>query len=335
MKIVITDCDHESINIEKSAIEEAGLEVSLHQAQTEDEVIAAASNAEVLIVQYAPITKRVLDALPNLKAISRYGVGVDTIDVDAATETGAVIMNVPDYGTEEVADHAISLTLSALRGITRLDRQFRQGDHSLTAIRPVFRLSEQTFGVMGMGAIGRTAARKAHGLGFKVIGYDPFIAEGTTVDGIIEAVSLDRLVSESDVISLHVPLNKQTAHMVNDDFLSRMKDTAILVNTCRGGVVDTDALVRALESQEIYAAGLDVFEQEPLPPEHPLNKIENVVLTPHAAWYSEQAFHDMKYGAAENAILFSRDNAVRHVVNPSVLEKLPHLQKTTKEGSRD
>lgn len=319
MKIVITDCDHDSIDIETSAIEEAGIGWSFSQASTEEEVIAAAADADVLMVQYAPITALVLDALPKVRAISRYGVGVDNIDVDAATGRGIPVMNVPDYGTEEVADHALSLALSAFRGVTTLDRLMRKNIFDIASIRPVSRISQSTFGVIGLGAIGRVVASKASAFGFRVVGYDPFINEGTELQGVDSVVRLERLVHEADVISLHIPLTSETEHIVDESFLSKMKETAVLVNTCRGGVVDTGALIEALEGKKIRAAGLDVFEEEPLPCDSPLLALDNVVLTPHAAWYSEQARFDMKIKTAEHAIAAALGSRLTSVVNPAVL----------------
>lgn len=320
MKIFITDCDHDSIDIEQKVARDAGATLELRQAHTEDEVIAGCAGAEALIVQYAPITGKVLDGLPTVRAVVRYGVGVDTIDLDAATARGVIVMNVPDYGTEEVAEHAIALAMSTLRGVTALDRRMRQGHYDLDAVMPVPRISRSVFGILGLGAIGRDAAKFAEGLGFHVIGHDPYLPADADLDPAIERVSEEELLSRSDVISLHVPLTDTTRHMVNKRFLAAMKPTAILVNTCRGGVVDTEAIVDALRSHEIHAAALDVFETEPLPVASPLMALDNVVLTPHAAWYSGPAYEDLKRKAAEHVVGYLGGEAPKNVVNRKVLD---------------
>lgn len=320
MKIVITDCDHDSIDVEQDVVGQAGGDLLLEQATTEDAVIAGCQGAEALIVQYAPITARVLDGLPTVRAVVRYGVGVDTIDLDAATARGVVVMNVPDYGTEEVAEHAVSLAMSVLRGITQLDRRVRAGAWDLETIAPVPRVSRSTFGIIGLGAIGRKTAQLAHGLGFNVIGYDPYVDAGADLGTHIEVVGLDRVQAEADVISLHIPLTDETHHIVDAEFLKALKASAILVNTCRGGVVDTQALATALAEGQIHGAGLDVYEAEPLEADSPLRTLDNVVLTPHAAWYSGPAYIDLKRKAAEHVVDYLQGRDPRNVVNRAVLD---------------
>lgn len=315
MHIVITDCDHDSIAIEREAAGKAGAALSFEQARTEDEVIEQCQGADGLIVQYAPITDRVLDALPTVKAIARYGVGVDTIDLDAATRHGVAVMNVPDYGTEEVADHALTLALAVLRGVVELDRRLRRGEYDLTPVQPVPRISQSTFGVVGLGAIGRTVARLARGVGFHVAGYDPYVSDEAARAAGVEPLALKDLAARSDVISLHVPLTAHTRHLAGRDFFATMKPSAILVNTCRGGVVDTDALVHALTAGQIHGAGLDVFEDEPLPADHPLTGLPNVALTPHAAWYSGPAYADLKRKVVEHVVAALTTNDAPDVLN--------------------
>lgn len=319
IKIVITDCDHDSIAVEQGVAQEAGVELVLAQCKTEDDVIAAATDADGIVVQYAPITAKVLDALPKLKSIGRYGVGVDTLDVEAATARGVIISNVPDYGTEDVSDHAIALALTLGRGTARMDREVRAGQFSLESVKPLHRFNSRVFGVLGLGLIGAAAARKAKGLGYEVIGFDPAREVGSVTEEGIAVVSQAELLERSDVISLHVPLNKHTHHLVNDEFLAAAKDGAVLINTCRGGVVDTNAVVRALRSGKLYGAGLDVFEQEPLPQDAAILSEPNVVLTPHAAWYSEESYAELKSRAIGNVIDFCAGRTPRNILNPDAL----------------
>lgn len=318
-RIVITDCDHESTAIERAAAANHGVELILAQCRTEDEVISAAAGADAIVVQYAPITARVLDALPALKAVGRYGVGVDTVDVPAATARGVAVCNVPDYGTEDVSDHAVALALTLARGTARLDRRIRRGEHDIGPVQPLHRISTRTFGVVGLGLIGSATARKAKGLGYVVIGSDPTMSPGTLTDDGVEVVAFDELLSRADVVSLHVPLMDATRHLINADTLSRMKPGAVLINTCRGGVVDTAAVARALASGQLHGAGLDVFEEEPLPITSPLLGLENTVLTPHAAWYSEESYGELKRRTVENVIDVCAGRAPRNILNPKVL----------------
>jgi D-3-phosphoglycerate dehydrogenase len=302
--IVITDADYESLEPEFEEAAAAGVQLVVRSCRTEDEVIQAGQGADALIVQYAPITARVLDALPNIRAIGRYGVGLDMIDLAAAAERGVEVRGVPDYGVEEVSDHAIALTLAAARGLGQLDRAMRRGEYDVTAVKPLYRIQGRTFVTLGLGRIGAATARKALGLGYQVKAYDPAVTtaalQGPLAD--VELISFDEAVESAHVLSLHLPLTADTTHLINADVLRRMRSDAILVNTCRGGVVDTGALVEALQSHTIAAAGIDVFEEEPVPATHPLLALDNLVLTPHAAWYSEQSFEILKRRTIQTTI---------------------------------
>ncbi|MBD0673727.1 C-terminal binding protein [Streptomyces sp. CBMA156] len=314
VRIVITDCDHDTIEPEQLAAAEAGIDLVRADSADEDAVIEAAAGADGLIVQYAPITAAVLDALPGLKVVSRYGVGVDTIDVDAAHARGVLVCNVPDYGSEDVSDHAIALALSLLRGIPRLDRRMRQGSYDVAAVKPLHRFRGRTFGVVGLGRIGRATARKARALGFEVVAHDPVVEEVPASLRGTELLSFEDILGRADVLSLHVPLTPATRHLLNSGTLSRMRPDSVVVNTGRGGVVDTEALADAIERGGILGAALDVVENEPLPPSHRLFGLSNVVLTPHTGWYSEESFTELKRRAAENAIAGSLGRTPRDVV---------------------
>lgn len=315
MRVVITDCDHDAIAEERAVAVERKLDLELFQCRSEDDVIAAASDADAIVVQYAPITARVLDALPRLRAIGRYGVGVDTVDVAAATARGVAVCNVPDYGTEDVSDHAIALALSLVRGVTQLDRQTRDGAYRLSDVKPLHRISALTLGVVGVGRIGAATARKAAALGFTVLGHDP--RPGVTAAD-VPLVGFDQLLAQADVVSLHVPLDEHTKHLIDDDALARMTPGAMLVNTCRGGVVDTAALVRAIRSGHVKAAALDVFEEEPLPTTSELLQLPSVVVTPHTAWYSEESESELKRRAIENVVDYCAGHTPRDLLNPEV-----------------
>lgn len=319
MHIVITDCDHESVEIERESVEAADGRLTLCQDATPAGIIKNARDAQGLIVQYGQITSEVLAALPELRVVSRYGVGVDTVDVEAATRHGVAVCNVPDYGTEAVSDHAITLALSVLRDVTGLDRRLRQGQPSLAPAQPIFQLRGRRFGVIGAGAIGMATARKAAGLGFEVVLCDPRLTPGeTTIDG-WAVVSFDTLLSSAQIVSLHLPLIEQTHHLIDAAALATMREDAILINTARGGVVDTAALVNALEAGRIFGAGLDVLEEEPLAVEHPLTRFERVILTPHAGFYTEESYAELKARTAQNAVDVIAGRRPRNILNPEVL----------------
>jgi D-3-phosphoglycerate dehydrogenase len=322
MKIVILDSNLGSIDLEQSIADKYGFEISKpKQCKTEEDVISVVHDADAIVVQYAPVTKRVLDAAPRLKVVSEYGVGVDSIDIAACTERGIAVCNVPDYSYQEVSDHAVALALALDRGIVTLDRHIRAGDYSLASVKPLRRISSRTFGVIGLGRIARAAALKARGIGYNVVGTDIAFQPGTLTDDGIQVLTFDEVLAQSDIVSVHVPLMVATRHLINAEALSKMKPEAVLVNTSRGGTVDTDALITALKNKQIRGAGLDVFETEPLPQDHPLTALETVILTPHAGYYSEESLYELKTRPVENASDVLAGKMPRNILNPQVLGK--------------
>ena len=317
-KVVITDCDHDSMEPEYEVAAANGVELVESPSASLDDIVAAAKDADAIVVQYVKITADLMDRLPNLKAIGRYGVGVDTIDVPAATQRGIAVCSVPDYGTEAVSDHAIGLALAVARGIPRLDRGVRAGSADFVPIKPLYGFAGRTFGVLGLGLIGSATARKALGLGYEVIAHDTALEPGTEKDG-ITIVSFEELLERSDILSLHVPLTEENHHVIGAAELAKLGPLTIVVNTSRGGVMDTEALVDALDRGAIYGAGLDVHEQEPLPAEHALTRFDNVVLTPHTAWYTEESYFDLKRRVVENVARVVNGQQPRNILNPEVL----------------
>ncbi|WP_062208367.1 C-terminal binding protein [Demequina oxidasica] len=319
MKIVITECDHDAFDLELSVTDAAQAKLVITQSQNTAEVIANAAGAQGILVQYAQITAEVMDGLPDLKVIGRYGVGIDSVDVPAATARGIAVCNVPDYGTEAVSDHAIAMALAAARGIPRLDRGVRAGNFDLVAVRPLYQTRDRVFGVIGLGLIGAATARKAAGLGYEVIGYDVRADPAADTFHGVRSVSLDELLERSQVVSLHTPLTDQTRSMISTEQFAKMRSDAILVNTSRGGVADTEALVEALRDGQIQGAAIDVHEEEPVPIGHPLTEFDSVVLTPHLAWYSEESYAELKHRTAENVVEVCAGRTPRNIVNPEVL----------------
>ena len=314
-RVVITDCNHDNIDPEKKVLAEAGIGVRLAQCKTASDVIEHARDAEAIITQYVPVDDSVLAALQRCRLVVRYGVGFDTIDVEAASRRGVWVANVPDYGVEEVSDHALALALNLLRGIHRLDRAIRSGTWSVKVVRPLRRVRGLTLGVIGCGRIGSALARKASRLGLRVISFDKVPLPEDLVNEGVEPAGFDELLSSSDVVSLHVPLNEETRHMIGVEQLRRMKPGAYLVNTARGAVVDPAALLRALDERGISGAALDVLETEPPDENDPLLSHDRVLLTPHAAWYSEESYATLKTEAAREVVRVLSGKRPRSPVN--------------------
>jgi len=234
--------------------------------------------------------------MPKCKIIARYGIGVDTIDLDAATQAGIIVTNNPTYCIEEVAEHTMALLLAAARKIAFYDRMVRAGKWAVPPGKPMFRLSGSTLGLVGFGNIARQVAIRAAAFGMRVLFADPFIKQGD-FDAPGTKRDLDTMLGEADFVSLHPPLVAETRKMMNDSAFAKMKPTAVLINCARGPIVDTDALVRALDAKKIAGCALDTVDPEPLPDPHPLRGRENVIINPHAAWYSEQAMVGLQAGA--------------------------------------
>ena len=296
LKIVITDCDHPSVEIEKKILSEINPELTLETCKTEEDVIAVAADADGIINQYAPITRRVIESLKRCKVIARYGVGVDNIDVEVATEYGIIVANVPDYCVDEVSTHTMSLILACARGITLLDRKIREKKWDFTLAKPLFRTQGKTLGLFGLGRIARMVAQKASGFGFKIIAYDPYISK---INGGINLVEFSQLLTDSDFISIHVPLTVETKHSFGKNELKVMKKTAYLINTSRGPVINEKDLYIALKERWIAGAALDVMEKEPPDWNSSLLQLDNLIITPHIAFYSEESYVELKTKVAQ------------------------------------
>ena len=317
-KVVITDCDHLSVEIERKVLNQIKPEFVLAYCNTEDEVIEAAQDADGIISQYAPITRRVIESLKRCKVIARYGVGVDNINVEAATEYGIIVANVPDYCVDEVSTHTMALILACARGITLLNGKIREKIWDFTLAKPLFRTKGKTLGLFGLGKIARAVAQKASGFGFKIIAYDPYISR---IDGGIELVEFSKLLSNSDFFSIHSPLTDETRHSFGENELKAMKKTAFLINTARGPIVDEKALYQALKKRWIAGAALDVMEKEPPDWENPLPKLDNLIITPHISFYSEESYVELKTKTAEALLSVLKGELPRTFVNPQVLKR--------------
>jgi D-3-phosphoglycerate dehydrogenase len=261
--------------------------------------------AAILAGPIIPLDRDHLERLDGCRAVVRYGVGLDNVDVDAAQELGIAVGNVPEYGHEEISNHAIALLLALSRKLPAFDAAVRRGGTGIPAPQSIRRLSHGTLGLVGLGRIGRRVAEKARAFGMSVVAYDPY---ATAASG-VELVELDELLARADILSLHVPLTPETRHMIAARELALLRPGALVINIGRGGLVDEDALVGALRSGHVAGAALDVTEIEPLPLDSPLLEAPNVILTPHVAWVSDVALEDLKRLTAEAALrlLATRD----------------------------
>jgi D-3-phosphoglycerate dehydrogenase / 2-oxoglutarate reductase len=303
LTVLITDSVFASVEHERTVLEKAGITLQevKPDCKTEDDVIEKCAQADALLVQWAPITRRVLKALPKVRGVVRYGIGVDNIDVQAAKELGRMVSNVPNYCQEEVSDHTLAMILSLARRITHDDAQIKHGGWGIGSFLPIPAFSDLTLGLAGFGSIARKVSEKAKPFRFRQIAFDPMIPDETFHQYGVERVDQDALLQGADIISLHCPLTEETRHMINADSIGRMKSGVLLVNTARGPLVNEADLISALLAGKIKGAGLDVFEKEPLPTNSALRAMPNVILTSHAASASERARDLLQIKAAEAA----------------------------------
>jgi len=240
---------------------------------------------DAIITQWAPLGRKAMERAQRCRVISRNGIGLDNIDLKAAQDMGIAVVNVPAYCVQEVADH-------------------QRGGWDIDSLMPIRRVDTQTLGIVGLGRIGSAVAARAKPFFKEIVAWDPFVDRERFAEAGVKSVGQEELWREADIVTLHVPHNESTHHLINTESLSRMKDGAYIVNTCRGAVVDTEALVEALRSGKLGGAGLDVHEEEPLPPDHPLHEMDNVIITPHMAFYSEESLLEARRATCENLVRF-------------------------------
>ncbi len=319
--VVVTDSDLPSDGAEERMLGEAGLAARRAACRSEQDVIEQCAGAGALIVQWAPVSARVLDALPGVRMISRLGIGYDMIDVDAATERGVAVANTPDYCIEEVACHTLALVLDQARGVVELDRAVRAGQWAAPAAFPnAARPSTTTVAVIGYGRIGVRVAASLGTIGFRVLVHDRYVSDRGIRDAGHVPATLAEALASADIVTLHVPLTADTQHMIDAGAIAAMRRGARIVNTCRGGLVDERALADALRDGHLAGAGLDVFEAEPPPAESPLRSLPAVTLSPHAAWYSAAALADLPVLATRQVVDFLAGRPVAAIVNPAYAE---------------
>jgi D-3-phosphoglycerate dehydrogenase / 2-oxoglutarate reductase len=320
-KVVVTDWEYADLRFEEAVLNHPEIELVPAQCKTEEDVIAACKDADGLINQYAPLSRKVIEALDKCKVITRYGVGVNTIDLDAATEKGISVANVPDYCLDEVADHALALLLSWVRKVVVANNHVKNGLWDFKVTQPIYRMRGRVLGLVGFGKIPQSLAEKVKPLGMKVVAFDPYFPADVAQGKGVTLVSLDELCEQSDYISVHAPLMAATKGMVGKDQFAKMKEGAIIINTSRGPVIDEPALIEALQNKKIAGAALDVVVEEPIAADNPLLQMENVILTPHVAWYSEEAAEEMRSKAAMGVVdVLIQGEYPKYLVNRQVKE---------------
>ena len=323
-KVVITDFGDPDHSPEAGVLHDSGLDINLVRLQTRvpEELIPHVVDADALIVQWATINRQVIEAMTRCKVISRYGIGVDMVDLQAAGEHGIVVANVPDFCIEEVSDSTIGFLFSLNRRVFILDRYVRSGGWGSTRPLPYWppaRLCGQTLGIVGLGNIGRMVAQKAGCLGLRLLGYDPYIKPEQIADLGVELVGLDNLLQRSDYVTLHCPLVAETRGLIGAAQLALMKPTACLINMSRGPVVVQSAIYDALVNHKITAAALDVLEQEPPDPNDPLLQLDNVIINPHASSGSIEAASQLRHDTAQNVVDMLSGKLPRSIVNRKAL----------------
>ena len=316
-RVVLTDYMYETIQPFYDVYNQyEDIEFVPLQLTEKRDILRETEFADAVIVHFDQIDKDFISNLKNCRIIARSAVGYDNIDLDAASAAKIPVTNVPDYCVEEVSNHTLMMILNSAKKFNQLEANVKKGLWGDFAIaKPIHAVRGQTLGLLGCGRIARCLAVKAQVFGIKVIAYDPYIKPEAVKDFGVTLVSREELLAQSDFISMHLLLNEDTRKRINDDFFIKMKNSAIFVNTARGGLVDEDALIEALRTGEIAGAALDVLTEEGIDKDAPLQKFDNVIITPHAAWYSEQAFYTLLTSAAQEVVRALHGEPVKNQVN--------------------
>jgi D-3-phosphoglycerate dehydrogenase len=318
LKIVVTDCSWENIDVERKYLPQNAI-VEGYQCKTEEEVIEVCKDADAVLSEYAPLTRKVLESLNKCKIISNTAIGTDNIDVNAASEMGIAVANVPGYCVNEVADHTMALILSSSRNIVKFDREVRKQKWDIAEGYSLKRLDGQTLGLVGFGEIARQVATRAQSFGMNVLAYDPYVKQELASSYNVKLVELKKLLAESDIISSHLPLNNSTFKFFNKDKFSKMEKRPLFVNTSRGGVVDENDLIEAIETGVLSGAALDVLADEPPCFSNKIFKLDNVIITPHVGFLSETALEEVRKRSAQNVKnFFNKKYKLVNFVNKAI-----------------
>jgi D-3-phosphoglycerate dehydrogenase / 2-oxoglutarate reductase len=316
----VSDSVFPNLEPARQVLSRVGAELKLAEGSTPEAVLRVARGADALLVTYAKITGEMVRQMTRCRIISRFGIGVDNVDIAAATDRGIVVTKVPDYCIDEVSDHAMALLLAAVRKIPLANSMVHSGRWEMPAVVPIHRLRGSVLGLVGFGRIPQLVAPKAKAFGMRVVANDPYIPQNVFAQAGVEAVAFAELVKISDYISIHSPLLPETQNLFSTEVFRQMKPTAYLINTARGPIVDEAALAKALDAGQLAGAALDVMPQEP-PSGSPLFGRPNVIITPHTSFYSEESLVDLQTKAAEEVVRVLTGQAPRNPVNPEALER--------------
>lgn len=315
-RVVVTDYTFDSLEPEREIIEGAGHELVGAKCQTQQELIDLCSDADVVITQFAKVDEVVVEAMRNAKAIVRYGIGYDNVAFAAAAERGIPVCNIPDYCINEVADHTLAFILAATRDVRANNQLIADGNWGLAnGVATMVALSDITVGIVGLGRIGQEVAARLKGFKCRIIASDPMVSSARAAEFGCELVSQQDVFVQADILTLHCPSLEATKNMVNAESLATMKPGARLINIGRGDLVDLDALVAALQSGHIMAAGLDVFSTEPLPENHPIRRMSNVMVSSHIASVSPKAIKNLRESVAGIALKAIAAEPLPNIVN--------------------
>jgi D-3-phosphoglycerate dehydrogenase len=328
-KAVLIDQGYGTSRYEQEIITAAGGEFIDADKLPLPEKLRLCEDADGIVLRRLTVSADLIKRFRKCKIIVRCGVGTDNVDVNAATEAGIVVGHVPAYCVDEVSTHAIALLLACVRKLVSTHRKMEQGAWDVHRTDPIYRLAGKTLGLVGFGNIGQAVARKLAGWNLKLLATDPFVEPARAKALGVKLVDLDMLCGESDYVSLHVPLLPETRHLIGERTLGLMRPGAIVINTARGQVVDSPALLAAVESEQLAGAGLDVFEEEPLPPDSPLRRHPRIIVTDHTAWYSEESQVQLQTTAAEEIVRVCTGGLPASLANPEVLHRLGRFAEWT------
>ena len=326
IKVVVTDYIEKDLEWEAEQLEKAGIDFACYQLKfkPEEEVLEKVKDADVIVVNMVTFDESLVSKLPKCKLLIRHGIGYDNVDVAACTKHGIQFAYQPDYCKEDVAEHAIALIFACARKVVwsrkTLDESSARGDWDFSDLFPIYRMKGKTLGILGVGRIGSRVAMKLKSFGMRIIGCDPYLSDARKADVGIEFVDKKTLFEEADFVTVHTPLNDQTQHIVNSESLGWMKKTAYVVNTSRGPMVDPTAIADAVKTGQIAGAAIDVYKVEPPPTNHALFGIDNVILTPHIGWASEEAGWEIRQSIVDDIMAYQAGKNARCVVNDVSIE---------------
>jgi D-3-phosphoglycerate dehydrogenase len=319
-QVAVADSVFPNLDPAREVLSRVGGQLQLAPAPTPEAIMDIARDADAILVTYAKITGDMIRQLTRCRVISRFGIGVDNVDIPEATKKGIVVTKVPDYCIDEVSDHTMALLLAVVRKIPFINAQVHRGTWKMPNVVPIHRLRGAVLGLVGFGRIPQLVAPKAQAFGMKVIAYDPYVPAPVFVNAGVESVDFPTLLKTSDYVSIHSPLVPETKNLFNSDAFRQMKPTAYLVNTARGPIIDEAALAEALDAKRIAGAALDVMVQEPPPADSPLFGRDNVIVTPHTSFYSEESLVELQTKAAQEVVAVLTGQAPRNPVNPEALQ---------------